>query len=303
MEESQNPEDQILMTDHPDPPAPEPQVNVQQLLTIIANLQNQVIEMKNQQVPPVKIAKPPTYSGKINESIDTWIFRIEQYFLAVPMMDNRKIPFAASFLTDSAATWWRHMYEDPSLKGTSWSWDDFKSHLRMQFRPIDAERLARDRLHKLRQTTSVSAYIHAFQNIIVDIPTMSEADRIDRFLRGLKADVHKWVAIQQPDSLADACSIANTIDAISFQNRSSNTSSFSRPTLINTPPSATGTIPMEIDAIQKTLTASDREALLRMGGCFYCRQQGHLARNCPKKTRNRAINALEVSESGKEEAQ
>jgi hypothetical protein len=69
MTEEQNPENLIPIIDHQD--HPEPQENVQQLLAIIANLQNQVLEMKNQQAPAPMMAKPSTYSGKMNESIDT----------------------------------------------------------------------------------------------------------------------------------------------------------------------------------------------------------------------------------------
>ena len=37
---------------------------------------------------------------------------------------------------------------------------------------------------------------------------------------------------------------------------------------------------MELDAITK-LTPSERDRLRKSGGCFRCRQAGHLARDCP----------------------
>lgn len=38
---------------------------------------------------------------------------------------------------------------------------------------------------------------------------------------------------------------------------------------------------MDIDILR----TADRETLMRAGACFYCKEKGHLARDCPKKTR------------------
>lgn len=42
---------------------------------------------------------------------------------------------------------------------------------------------------------------------------------------------------------------------------------------------------MEIDMIQTTsqkLSNYEKDKLTKTGGCFRCRQPGHIARNCPK---------------------
>lgn len=144
---------------------------IQQLQTQFQQLQAQQ-QAQQQQAPLItlKPAKPPTFSDNANESVDTWLFQMEQYLLAAPCPDNRKIPLAASFLTDHAAVWWRHMFERLTRVKATWRWDDFQKELKLQFRPVDIERTARDRLYKLRQTISVSAYVHEFQNIVLDIP-------------------------------------------------------------------------------------------------------------------------------------
>src|SRR4051794_23212021 len=42
--------------------------------------------------------------------------------------------------------------------------------------------------------------------------------------------------------------------------------------------------PMDIGTAQRHgMTDEDREERLRKGLCFYCREHGHLANNCPKK--------------------
>ena len=52
---------------------------------------------------------------------------------------------------------------------------------------------------------------------------------------------------------------------------------------------------MEIDAIcRTTLTPQECETLQRLGGCFFCRGAGHMARDCPKK--KKIVSAVELPE-------
>jgi Retrotransposon gag protein/Zinc knuckle len=265
----------------------EPSFDIARLLSTVVDLQAQVLLLQQPRASSApKPVKPPLYSGKISQPVDTWLFQMEQYFLATAVEPQRRIPFAASFLTDNAAIWWRHMFQKMAQTTVTWSWENFKSNLRQQFRPVDAERLARDRLYKLRQVTSVATYVHEFQSIVIDIPTMSEEDQLDRFLRGLKLDIHKWVAMQRPTTLADACSLATTIDSISYQTRISTPApSFRSSAFTPIEPHPTASVePMEINTVHRAqLTDTERSALRRTGGCFYCRKVGHIARNCPRR--------------------
>src|SRR4051794_34363879 len=114
----------------------------------------------------------------MNESVDAWIFYVEQYNQVVPIPADRQIPFAASFLTDHAAVWWRHTFlEQERLHPDEiWLWADFTTRIREQFQPITSEQAGRDKLHNLKQSASVASYISAFQNTVINIPSMSEED-------------------------------------------------------------------------------------------------------------------------------
>ena len=216
------------------------------------------------------------------------------------MLDEQFIPFVASFLTDHAVTWWRHIYMEQERLNPSalWRWNDFNTRIREQFRPITSEQAGRDRLHNLRQTTSAANYINAFQTTVINIPTMSEADRLDKFLRGLKSDIHERVAIQQPETLAEACHMANTIDTIRYYTRSQ-----PNQFLPSSVPRNSGTIPMEVDAIRRTtLSPQDRERLRKTGGCFFCREVGHMARDCPRKKKSvTAVETRDILDTEEEE--
>jgi hypothetical protein len=280
------------MTDQPTQQQPDP-------VAIITTLQTQIQELQARlaQVAPVttssnvKPSKPEPFTGKRGESIDAWIFQVEQYMFISKVEESQRIMLAASFLKEHAALWWRNVYQENAQNGTTWTWHDFALNLRTQFRPVNATKLARDRLANLRQTQSVQAYVHAYRSLILDIPDMAENEKLDRFVRGLKERVRKEVELRDPTSLDEAIKIADRVDAITYNWR------YPESEKLRT--EAMGPTPMEIDAIRRpSLTTEERERLRRTGSCFYCREQGHMAAKCPKKQRQ--LNAIGSAESGKD---
>ena len=280
--------------------------DMNQLLAYIQNLEQQIRGLQNASTTATTTtarttepAKPPNFGGKSGESIDTWIFRIDQQFLLDPATDEKKVLIAVTYLTDNAATWWRHVYEENAQRSVVWSWNDFKNNIKTQFKPLDAEKIAQNRLNNLRQTASVAAYINNFRNLLLDIPTMAEGDRIEQFLRGLKPDIHERVALQGPGTLNEACTMANTIDAIHFQIRTQNYTQ--PPTSVNA-----DSTPMEVNGIRRTkLTDAERDKLRKAGACFFCREVGHMSKQCPRR-KKKTIAAVELEledlEEGKDEA-
>jgi hypothetical protein len=118
------------------------------------------------------------------------------------------------------------------------------------------------------------------------------------YVRGLKDNIRPFVVMQQPANLAAAEAIAERVDAVTFKPQNRNPGY--RPNPMNRAPG--GPTPMELDAIGK-LTQSERDRLRREGGCFRCRQPGHLARDCTMPNRSHPrINAIDdqPEDSGKE---
>ena len=125
---------------------------------------------------------------------------------------------------------------------------------------------------------------------MIDIPSMAEEDRLEHFLKGLKSDIQERVALQIPKNMNEACDMAQAIDSIRFHIR---TQGFQRN---NNQPT------VEIDAIKKSkLTDQEREHLKRIGGCFACREVGHMSRNCPRKKKVN-VTAVETEEASEPES-
>lgn len=261
-------------------------------------------EQLNQRSSPaaVRPPKPDTFGGRREENVETWLFQVKQYLDLCKIEDEKtQVQMAAAFLKDTAAVWWRNRLTSSlaDLGGLN-TWSVFQTTLAGQFKPVNASKQARDRMARLRQTHSVQAYIHAFRSIALEIPSMTEEEKLDKFLRGLRDEIRVPVELRGPTSMEEAATFAERVDAIIHKNTTY------RPRY--SPADNSGPIPMEIDAIKRSkITDQERDQLRRTGGCFFCREIGHMARDCPRKRKSVKVNAIESEtedkESGKDSAQ
>ena len=271
------------------------------------NQQNRLIQ--NLQAPQpgpavpavrVKPERPPAFTGKRSESLEAWIFQMQQYCALAQVPGADQVAMAATFFKEQAALWWRSYYQTQDWAAAPPNWNAFLVALRTQFTPVNTSISAYDRLQRLSQKASVNAYNHQFREIMLELPDMDDATKMNYYMRGLKDNIRPFVAMQTPADLTTAETIAEQVDAVTYK------------PLTRTPVPAPrshyrapgGVIPMDLDAISK-LTDAERERLRKTGGCFRCRKPGHLARDCPLPNRsNPRLNAMELDpnseESGKE---
>ena len=132
----------------------------------------------------LKPTKPDTFYAKRRESVEAWIFQVQQYFNLCQTPANLQVPFASSLLHDHAAIWWQNHIQQvlAGLETCIQVWQDFVRALQEQFRPINATKIARDKLAVLQQLTSVQDYSYQFQTLILEIPSMTEEEKIDKYI-------------------------------------------------------------------------------------------------------------------------
>lgn len=227
----------------------------------------------------LKPNKPETYDGRRDFlAVNTWLFNVEQYLLLsqlsnpnVPIADESRIRFASSYLKGTASVWWFNLFSAGIIPAT---WNEFKAAVIREFVPSDHSKRARDRLRKLRQTKSVSRYLSDFRNIILAISGMTDEEKMDRFIEGLKHSIRIEVLKAQVDTFEDCARVALNIDSAIWRAGKGTGQTFGNRS------GDEGPTPMEIGNVEGSSnprTKAQREQRrkdLEKGACFTCHKVG-----------------------------
>jgi Retrotransposon gag protein len=193
----------------------------QQLRTLVDQLQvgqNVGQQYNNQLRSSVKASKPKTYDGLRGADPEVWLFQFNQYANINQLDENDRPKLAATYLEGNAATWWRNLaMHSHDRTGDGISWIDFQQGLISMFKPVNAKKIARDKLASLRQTNSVAKYNFDFTQLCLEINDIHESEKLDKYVRGLKEKIRVEVELAEPTTLAQAMSKAQRIDNITYQ--------------------------------------------------------------------------------------
>jgi hypothetical protein len=131
----------------------------------------------NYHQPHIKFPEPPKFSGVGKLPVEKWLAQLDLYFEATGIRVKRTL-YAAMLLQDNAATWWMSIRRDGTEPKR---WIDFKQQITQQFKNIDSNRRARDRLEGLKQTTSVRNFIKFFEDLIYEIEDIGHSEQYWKF--------------------------------------------------------------------------------------------------------------------------
>ena len=243
-------------------------------------LGDKVAALENRDRLPASLKLPPLgkYSGDKREDLLAWLFQVNEHLdLSDIAHDKHKIAFAGTSLTGNAATWYRSI----KLEGSVTTWEEFQESIKAHFYPINPVKLARDQLHNLEQTTSVRDYTATFKTLCAIIgPKITEDEKLDRFVRGLKTRTRNQVNLEDPETFEEACRLAEAIDVNNDRifNRSSHRQA-----------NRDGPVPMDLNAMPnsqekpkfKKLTPEEKERRHREGLCLYCGSKEQKLDSCP----------------------
>jgi hypothetical protein len=257
-----------------------------------------------------KLPDPRTFNGTRNtRALSDYLYDVKQHFKVDPIKyptEDLKIIFAASFLKDSARTWYQTLDESPS--GSPWStFADFEEQLHANFAEIDPLDHWLVKWDALQQKSSVSAYLSEFTAVASHLD-VTDQTKMHHFKRGLKDEVLNQLALlPQPDDFNALVKLANQIDARIFAQRRNKSSTqaasiqlktkpASKFTSVNVPveikPVVSGPVPMQLDATQRRGPLTDAEKKRRRDNnlCLYCGKSGHIAHSCPAKNLSKSEN-------------
>ncbi|KAA8498187.1 hypothetical protein FVE85_5772 [Porphyridium purpureum] len=154
-----------------------------------------------------------TYDGDRDAlKIRTWLFSARETIF-VPMRENvgtgvagaelpaRAVRTAATYLRGSALIWYMTQQRFTS-------WDTFATALEVAFMPPHASRAARDELANLSQSGSIVEYTNAFSRITMMIPGITQDEKMDRFVRGLRSQIRVEVLKASVSTVDQAMQVA-----------------------------------------------------------------------------------------------
>jgi hypothetical protein len=157
---------------------------------------------------------------------------------------------------------------------------------------------------KLRQRNfgSVRELLSQFQGIILEIPNMTEDEKIERLVECLNRPIAEQVEMQRAlhnlsfvqvaavalklDFIQDKRSSQDSVERYSYDVKKPAETAKTQGTTDN----ATATnaaAPMELDVMTRTnsnkkLSYEEKEELKKKGACFKCKKVGHISRWCQK---------------------
>lgn len=236
-----------------------------------------------------KPPKPDVFYGTDDaKRVRQWVFQVDNYFTVTGEPEERRVSYATTLLRKSALLWWLSL----RVEERPMAWAGFSSAIVDYFQPLSATIVARDVLARLYQKSSVKAYAEEFKAQVLNIPDVTDAEKLDRFRRGLKKDVRLHVAFANPPTFDQAVTIAEQIDEVLYAHRAYSGGAKTYGNAASTSRSNISPTAMEIGAIQssdehrgpyKKLTPEEKAELTRHNACFYCRKPGHVAIRCPAK--------------------
>ena len=265
------------------------------------------------QARPQKMKLPAEFTGKDSAMARHFLKQCNNYMNQQQMQDDEeKVWWALQLMEGEAAQWRDEMlngFDEAIVPPHCTDWDDFQAAFRLRWEdPYEANKATIKLMGgTLIQTTLVKKYNDLF-NGYLDLSPYDGTNGmvLDAYERGLKYEVLNgamaqraanpnmgFTAIQQLMVQVD-----ETQQRFHSRNKGKETAFTPARTIINNPtfnvsttpagstaPSSLhATTPIKVEATRQytKLTPEARAELARIGACFYCREPGHMASQCPR---------------------
>ncbi|CAI7908685.1 unnamed protein product [Closterium sp. NIES-53] len=220
---------------------------------------------------PLKLQRSPCFdpSQRGGPTVQSWVFTMNVFFNANYVeTDAAKIRYAVSLLRGPAMDWWRVIVTSPRAMRGAQGFGRVSSRSRVLLH-VAAQR---QKLRTWRQLGSVQDYTSGFLALCEQVGNMHEAERVDRYVGGLKPDISHEIMLCGLSNFNKILALAEKIDILR------------RPR----PGSYYGQCPRgPIERATVHAVATNAAATPFKGHCFACNRSGHRKNEFPEELRRR----------------
>ena len=166
-----------------------------------------------------RTSKLPMFSAvrkKDQISLHDWQYAFLNYCDAAGLNTQtepeRCIVAASLSFAPDVSRWYRTEYI-PSIKPDPITWDYFMQCITDKYEPVPVGFTARTALKSIRQTGTIEEYNASFSEVVSLIPDMAEADKVDKYIEGLKQGLRLKVAGTLTRTLLESMTVAVQLEA------------------------------------------------------------------------------------------
>lgn len=172
----------------------------------------------------LKVTQPPLFKGNQYEDVEEWATEAKRYLSLHRIQGPLATEAALTLFKDDAREWANDYVEGlTNHRGNIIypGWNTFLEDLYARYKNPNKEHYARDRLHALKQTTSVARYNTDFLICLRKVKTIDDQDAMYFYMAGLKKYLYDHFAgnPQLRTTLTNMMSIAEMKDHAEYGSR------------------------------------------------------------------------------------
>ncbi|WAR56379.1 hypothetical protein PtB15_7B227 [Puccinia triticina] len=224
-----------------------------------------------------KIAQPDKFNGEHGAVAETFARQVGIYMTVNKHLfptNTTQILFVSLYMTGPAGVWAAPFLDQAAVEPPTLTYAEFTAAFRGMFFDPEKKAKAERALQALKQTGSVADYTHTFvQHASAagwEIPTL-----LSQYRQGLKRDIQMALIVSRTTftTINEVATLALELDTAM-----SGAEAGTAPAKQKIDPDA-----MDLSALNRRLSDSEKARMMREGLCFQCGAQGHISRDCPTK--------------------